>query len=451
MNSELKVVCNTLQQIREAKGKQKQLILEQHKDNEILKEVLEYCYNPHKVYGIKKTSWNKVNLRRDSVSTVVGFIEFIDFKKQLNHLQKTNVNKALLEEINLWANKLHPELKGLFKGILFKDLKLGINTSTINKVWSNLIPTHRVERLSDYDIATGQLPFRECMVSRKWDGLNCTVLKEHEEVKLLSREGKELNGLNMIKMFANSLDLDDYVYYGELVWSKNNKENFKTIIKCKSLEFQKKESKNIQLILFNKVKREIYYGKEASHKDYISIKEIDLDLYNEFKELYKIGAGTGLVYVLKMPQQYINTFEALQDLFLLATKENWEGLVIKDANGYFSTSRGKYGRRLKSMKTEEFEIVGFEEGIGRLKDTLGSLVVRLDDKNIVKVGTGFNDKERKYIWKNQEKIRPLLATVAYFQQSISEKGSKSLRFPVFKGLRIKGNLEEVNLEDLYEY
>ena len=87
------------------------------------------------------------------------------------------------------------------------------------------------------------------------------------------------------------------------------------------------------------------------------------------------------------------------------------------------------------MHTLDLQIIGFEEGSGRLTGTLGAILVRYKDGNIVKVGSGFTDELRKEIWQNRNQYYGVICEVKYFETSTNDNGGESLRFPIFVDFR----------------
>ena len=87
------------------------------------------------------------------------------------------------------------------------------------------------------------------------------------------------------------------------------------------------------------------------------------------------------------------------------------------------------------MQTMDLEIIGFEEGTGRLARTLGAILVRYKNGNVVKVGSGFSDEMRDMIWDHQDKCLGAICEIQYFEETTNADGGESLRFPVFKDFR----------------
>jgi len=67
---------------------------------------------------------------------------------------------------------------------------------------------------------------------------------------------------------------------------------------------------------------------------------------------------------------------------------------------------------------------------------LGSIVVDYKGYELG-VGSGFSDKDREYYWNNQDEIVGKIVEISYFEESSNDKGTESLRFPVFKAVREK--------------
>ena len=115
-----------------------------------------------------------------------------------------------------------------------------------------------------------------------------------------------------------------------------------------------------------------------------------------------------------------------------------EGVMINICDATYDFKRTWNLMKVKKMNTVDLEIVGFEEGSGRLAGTLGAIHVRYKDGNIVKVGSGFSDELRDLIWKKAFLEQPDLCKIVeiqYFEETTNADGGISLRFPVFKDFR----------------
>jgi DNA ligase-1 len=108
-----------------------------------------------------------------------------------------------------------------------------------------------------------------------------------------------------------------------------------------------------------------------------------------------------------------------------------EGIMINDYNALYEFKRTNALLKCKKFNSLDLEVVGMEEGSGRLTGTLGAIHVRYKNGNIVKVGSGFSDEERKLYWLQPELIMHHVCEVKYFEESTNVDNTFSLRFPTW--------------------
>ena len=115
-----------------------------------------------------------------------------------------------------------------------------------------------------------------------------------------------------------------------------------------------------------------------------------------------------------------------------------EGIMVNLADAAYEGKRTKNILKVKAMQDCDLKIIGFEEGTGKNKGTLGAIIV--DYKGFeVKVGSGFTNQDRDYFWANQKELLGRVITVQYFEETTNKKdNSLSLRFPVYLELRELG-------------
>lgn len=119
-----------------------------------------------------------------------------------------------------------------------------------------------------------------------------------------------------------------------------------------------------------------------------------------------------------------------------------EGVMVNLANATYEGKRTKNILKVKAMQSADLRIIGFEEGTGKNKGTLGAVIVDYKG-NQVKVGSGFSLDDRDYFWNNREELMGTIIEVQYFEESQNQKNdSISLRFPVF--LRRREDKDEVS-------
>ena len=112
-----------------------------------------------------------------------------------------------------------------------------------------------------------------------------------------------------------------------------------------------------------------------------------------------------------------------------------EGIMVNLCDAKYEFKRTNALLKCKKFSDADLEIIGFEEGTGRLTGTLGAILVRYKKGNVVKVGSGFTDEMRAEIWADTSKYLGRICTVKYFEETTNKDGGISLRFPTFVSIR----------------
>lgn len=89
-----------------------------------------------------------------------------------------------------------------------------------------------------------------------------------------------------------------------------------------------------------------------------------------------------------------------------------DGIVLKPKTG----TDTDVWYRFKPVDTYDCTIEQFNEGNGRHRGSLGSMLCRMPSGKRVNVGTGFNDAERQHIWQNKDIYRGEVVEVAFHER-----------------------------------
>ena len=136
-------VIKIFKKLQESSGKRLQEILEEHKDNELLKKVLWFVYNPYIVTGLSSKKINKMVNKQIKYAPAETIEEVFEYLQE--HNTGTDIDIAyVLEFIQSKPNQ------EMYEQIFTKELKLGITSKTINKVFPNLIPEFNVMLAEKY-------------------------------------------------------------------------------------------------------------------------------------------------------------------------------------------------------------------------------------------------------------------------------------------------------------
>lgn len=393
-------------------------ILKSNSENEFLKLVLEYTYNPFKKYKISENVLNTISSDDSSSKTIFML---------LDTLASNNINNSLRNEIAAFKNS-NLEHWDLYSKMILKDLRCNISSKTINKVWNNLIPTSETERdvkcmlASKFDF--DKPPQSKMFITEKLDGIRTwCIVDEYRNVELYTRQGKLIEGCKEIENAVCKLKLENVILDGELLASGEDI-NYSNVYKetTKRVKNKNKFKDGLSFHIFDIITMKEYEDKKCTNryserrKMLYSIKE------NEFIKVVKcLYEGNDISEVLSLLDEY--------------REKGAEGLMC-NLDKVYEFKRSKSCLKLKVMQTCDLKIIGFQEGKGKFKNTLGSLVV---DYKGNQVGvSGLTDSDRNYIWNNREELIGRVAEIKYFEVTKDKDGIESLRFPVFLCIREKG-------------
>jgi DNA ligase-1 len=385
----------------------KEAILQRNFDNEELKTILEYTYNPYKVFGIGSKAFTK-KYKNDNQTGFTHIVQLLDYLLENN--TGSDRDKML---VNSFMGHYSEEAQEWIKKIVLKDLKIGITEKTINKIWEGLIPTFDVALAEPFD--PERIP-EEVYDEYKVDGVRTTAIKRKGKTSLFTRNGKAIEGFTDIVDQLNSIPLESFILDGELI----GRDYTDTMNKV----FRKSSNKEADFIVFD-ILHDVEFKLGVSANDLKFRREMLENFFETYKDL--------IPNVLIIPSVYIKnpTLEQLDALCKEAVSLGYEGTMIKDARSTYKCKRSFDWMKMKPFLDGDFEIIRIEEGKGKNKGRMGKVII---DVNGVEVGlgSGWNDEERVDMWENPNKYIGKIVEVQY-QELIEKTGS--LRFPTVKGIR----------------
>lgn len=424
-------VIKIFRELQANSGKRLQEILEENRDNQMLKDVLYFVYNPFIVTGLSSKKINKdlSNMTIMKVPTLNDpkFDITCIFDYLIDHNTGRDEDIAYVQH---YLYSLPSEEREIYKQIFTKELKLGITAKTINKVWKDFIPEFNVMLAEKYWDRMNKLEEEkpDIIITQKLDGIRAVAKVRDGNVEMFSRQGKTIEGL--IDIEKELRELDDGFYDGELLLNKEDTPSKDLYRETVQVVNSKNEYKrNIIFNIFDSIPLNdfvIGYSKfdcvNRKRFVYEELREIEPDWLKPVEILYQ---GE---YDKRIVQQELDKQILLEH----------EGVMVNLANAPYEGKRTKNILKVKAMQDCDLKIIGFEEGTGKNKGTLGAIIVDYKGFN-VKVGSGFTDEDRNYFWNNQKELLGRIITVQYFEETTNKKdNSLSLRFPVYLDLREEG-------------
>ena len=405
-----------------ASRKHKQDVLTKYKDDEVIKQYLKIAYDPYTVFGISTKKLSKMARPLDWFHAATVF-ELFDYLT--THNTGTLEDIAACQEMMFCAAELDRTLECLLSDLICKDLSIGCDAKTINSVIPGLIPTFNVMLAEKYFDRPDYWEGRRFAITTKIDGGRIIALKENGSVSFFTRAGQKYEGL--VDLEAELMKLPDGICLdGEITLldpkGLSSKDQYKETMKITRKDGPKT---GIKMLVFDCMSAEHF--KNQSCPDTYGVRRAVLDtLFTENE----------LKYFELLPILYIGEDTSMITKCLdEAIADGQEGIMINDVFAPYEFKRTWSLCKVKKMQTLDLQIIGFEEGSGKYSGTLGAILVRYKNGNVVKVGSGFTDWLRSEVWNNRSKYLDSIVEISYFETSNNADGGESLRFPIFKDFR----------------
>ena len=407
--------------------KYKQTVLQKFKDDEDIKRYLKIAFDPYQVYGIstKKLHKEVAGIYMVDSGDVFGLFDYL-----ATHNTGRDEDILVCRATLNYVSEYDLESSYILEKLICKDLSIGVDAKSINSVFPGLIPTFDVQLAQKYFEKPERLEGKYFAVTTKIDGGRIIAIKDEGKVQFYTRAGQKYEGLvdleqEMLEAFPDGTVLD-----GEITILENkgipSKEAYKQAMKITRADGPKH---GLKMICFDAMSLEEWKKQKCTHS-YIERrlllaglfkygpKKTDFTFFELLPELYR---GSDTSKVLELLDEAIDNKE--------------EGVMINICDAPYEFGRTWNLMKVKKMNTIDLEVIGYEEGSGRLAGTLGALLVRYKDGNTVKVGSGFTDELRALIWLEPLDMIGKIIEVQYFEETTNADGGISLRFPVFKDFR----------------
>ena len=405
-----------------ASRKYKQEVLTKYKDDDVIQKYLKITYDPYLVFGISEKKLHKqvscVAYPADHVFDLFYWLE--------KHNTGTDAAIKICQETLAVIASEDQEAAALLEELICKDLSIGVDSKTINSVMPGLIPTFDVQLANKYFDKPEYVEGKEFAITTKIDGGRIIAIKENGSVSFFTRAGQRYEGL--VDLEKEMLDRipDNFVLDGEITLldykNYDSKDAYKQAMKITRADGEKH---GVKMLVFDGMPVADWKAQCCPLSWSARRKALEI-IFN--KDTY--------VYFELLPVLYQGTDTSkITELLDAEIARKQEGVMINICDAKYDFKRTNSLLKVKKMNTLDLQIIGFEEGSGRLTGTLGAILVRYKDGNVVKVGSGFTDWLREEIWKNQGKYLDTICEISYFEETTNADGGKSLRFPIFKDFR----------------
>ena len=343
--------------------------------------------------------------KRLAIRTEDHPVKYLDFegvipKGQYGAGEMWIIEKGEIEWINKKENSFEFKLKGknlLRTYSLFKtsnDDQWLITTSLDHAFYSwNNKPSPMLAS------ATKSVPAqRELTYEVKWDGIRALIYVEDGNVRILSRNGREIS-----KQFPELLK-GDYSKAEQIILDTEivvvdefGRPQFHEVIS----RMHKTGSKSIQAASINNPI--VCYAFDLISLDGINVIELPL---KRRKALLRANVKEGQFFRIS------KEFEDGEELFQAIKSQNMEGIMAKNKKSkYYPGERSEEWLKIKVRKREICRIIGYTSGKGDRKGVFGALHLAIMENNQLrykgKVGTGFDQDSLQSIFSMLKDIKEI--------------------------------------------
>lgn len=394
--------------------------LKENYNDETLRRILSLTLDPFTQFYQRK-----IPKYSNSDNPSLTIDQSLDMLFPLSNREVTG-NKAIEYLSKLLSNLSISDSK-VIERIISKDLKCGVSTSTVNSVWSSLIPEYPCMLCSPFeDKLIKKIKF-PAYVQEKSDGMRFNAIVDDGKCEFRSRNGKEIDLLgHLSKEFISMANGMSVVFDGELLVKSNDgsflprKESNGILNKANKGTINDSEASKVIALVWDMIPY-IYFIEGLYNKPYT-------ERFNNLKSsIEEISSDC----VILSENILVNTVDEAKVIFDKKLSEGKEGIILKDSNGIWENKRAKHQIKFKAELECDLVIKSIKEGTGKYEGMIGAIECESSDGVIkVSVGSGFSDDQRKNF-----DIIGKIAAIKYNERIKSVDGSESLFLPILIEIR----------------
>ena len=368
-------------------------ILKKYKDNSELKKLLELTYNRNKYnFNVSKNCIIKDNpgiLESNGSKTIDELLSALEILGE-GTIRGNEAHQFVCNHLKCLDN----DNKEIFLNVLGRDLKIGLNVKSINKVFKNLIPKPNYMRcavLSEKTLKKINFP---AFIQLKMDGTYREIHVADGQVSGKTRSGEEYFNPVLFKEMEN---FPNGFYTGELTIEGESRFTGNGLINSLNPPYEK-----ITFTVWDYLTDEDYL--EKSKTPYYSRFESLSDIIENHSERVKL-----------VPNHEVNSIDEALKYVSDWMEQGLEGGVLKDKNNVFKNGTSGTQLKIKLKVDAEMRITGFTDGtIGTKREgKIGAIQFSNDEGTIKGQCSGFSDEELDLFTKNKDNLIGRIISVEF--------------------------------------
>lgn len=421
------IVKDILKKLREtSSSKEKLRILTENKENKDLEKVFKYAYD--KVDYVFNVSRKSVENYDTEMLTDLNLDEVL---KILN--ERTLTGYKALELAKAYVNE-NPENSELFLEILDRDLKVGVNSKTLNKIWKRIIPKPKYCRCDVFSRKTANKIAFPAFIQLKCDGTYREAYVKDGKVLFKTRSGEDYSNPVLEEILKV---LPDGYYTGEFTLGKADNPDANRAEGNGNINSDNPNFENIHFTIWDFLTEEEYAG----------ITKTPYQIRFENLKFILDGLNSDLVHVV--PCTLVNNIDEALEVVSDYMNKGLEGGVLKSLGMHFKDGTSKEQLKIKLKVDVEVRCTGFIEGTkGTKYEGKNKVIVfETDDGKIKGQCSGMTDAMVDEVTKNPQKYLNKVLSVQ-FNDLVKAEGHEyfALSHPRFVEWRDDKNEETDTLE-----
>ena len=369
-------------------------VLKKYKDNSELKKLLELTYNRNKYnFNVSKNCIIKDNpsiLESNGSKTVDELLSALEILGG-GTIRGNEAHQFVCNHLKYLDN----DNKEIFLNVLGRDLKIGLNVKSINKVFKNLIPKPNYMRcavLSEKTLKKINFP---AFIQLKMDGTYREIHVADGQVSGKTRSGEEYFNPVLFKEMEN---FPNGFYTGELTIEGESRFTGNGLINSLNPPYEK-----ITFTVWDYLTDEDYLEKSKT------------PYYSRFESLSDIIEKHESNRVKLVPNHEVNSIDEALKYVSDWMEQGLEGGVLKDKNNVFKNGTSGTQLKIKLKVDAEMRITGFTDGtIGTKREgKIGAIQFSNDEGTIKGQCSGFSDEELDLFTKNKDNLIGRIISVEF--------------------------------------
>ena len=402
-------------------------ILKKYKDNSELKKLLELTYNRNKYnFNVSKNCIIKDNpsiLESNGSKTVDELLSALEILGE-GTIRGNEAHQFVCNHLKCLDN----DNKEIFLNVLGRDLKIGLNVKSINKVFKNLIPKPNYMRcavLSEKTLKKINFP---AFIQLKMDGTYREIHVADGQVSGKTRSGEEYFNPVLFKEMEN---FPNGFYTGELTIDGESRFTGNGLINSLNPPYEK-----ITFTVWDYLTDDDYLEKSKT------------PYYSRFESLSDIIEKHNSNRVKLVPNHEVNSIDEALKYVSDWMEQGLEGGVLKDKNNVFKNGTSGTQLKIKLKVDAEMRITGFTDGtIGTKREgKIGAIQFSNDEGTVKGQCSGFSDAELDEFTKNKDNLIGKIISVEFNDIVKSENNDYyALSHPRF--IEIRNDKDETDTLD----